>query len=51
MEDFAAFDEYPEEPQAPTQGAQPKAQYYVDEEEVSANESAAARLCRLQWYP
>ncbi len=34
MEDFAAFDEYPEEAQAPSQPAQPKAQYYIDEEEV-----------------
>ncbi len=47
MEDFAAFDEYPEEPQAPTQAAQPKAQYYIDEEEVSANEFAAAQTCPL----
>ena len=37
MEDFAAFDEYPEEPQAPSQAAQPKAQYYIDEEEVRVN--------------
>ena len=34
MEDFAAFDEYPEEAQPPSQPAQPKAQYYIDEEEV-----------------
>ena len=34
MEDFAAFEEYPVEAQAPSQPSQPKAQYYIDEEEV-----------------
>ena len=34
MEDFAAFDDLPEEAQAPSQSVQPKAQYYIDEEEV-----------------
>lgn len=35
MEDFAAFEEFPEEPQNPPQPGAPKAQYYIDEEEVN----------------
>ena len=34
MEDFAAFEELPQDVPAPAQPAQPKAQYYIDEEEV-----------------
>ncbi len=37
MEGFAAFEEFPEEVQVPSQPAQPKAQYYIDEEEVRHN--------------
>ena len=51
MEDFAAFDEFPTEPQAPSQTAQPKAQYYIDEEEVSAEDVASFRICLLHQRP
>lgn len=37
MEDFAAFEELPQEVPAPAQPAQPKAQYYIDEEEVGGH--------------
>ena len=51
MEGFAAFEEIPEEVQAPSQPAQPKAQYYIDEEEVRHNDILMQIGINTMMYP
>ncbi len=51
MEGFAAFEEFPEEVQVPSQPAQPKAQYYIDEEEVRQNDTLMQIWTNTITYP